>query len=79
MSLLTAIFIFLSTWLLIIIISLSIGKGGTKGSKPVQGVSLTYSYNDENTEQNTVATNTAILQLLQVQNLTYKTNNIYLP
>ena len=33
------------------VISLSIGKGGTKGSKPVQGVSLTYSYNDENTEK----------------------------
>ena len=26
-------------WLLIIIISLSIGKGGTKSSKPVQGAS----------------------------------------
>ena len=46
--------------IIIIKISLSIGKGSTKGSKPVQGVSLTYSYNDENTEQNTVATNTAI-------------------
>ena len=33
-------------WLGYVIISLSIGKGGTKGSKPVQGVSLT-SYNDE--------------------------------
>ena len=45
---LTAIFTLFSTWLLIII-SLSIGRGSTKGSKPVQGASLTHtSYNNNN-------------------------------
>ena len=39
--------------LLFIIISLSIGKGSTKGSKPVRGASLTQHtcYNDKITKQ----------------------------
>ena len=42
--------------IIIIIISLSIGKGSTKGSKPVQGASLTQhtGYNDKITEQQTI-------------------------
>ena len=65
-----------------IFISLSIGKGSIKGSKPVQGVSLTYSYNNKNTEQNTVAnrySDTLLHRLTTVATSTkfniHKTNN----
>ena len=47
--------IILYTWL---VISLSIGKDGTKGSKPVQGASLIQHtcYNDKIAEQRTIVT-----------------------